>query len=100
MPDYTIVNYDGGNPLRCTMRQIGTVAPPTHTEMELDMVLTGRCQVTMGDERFTAGEDAVFSIPPHVPHSLVGADCCIITIKFEQTFFERTLPSPKHPDFI
>ena len=100
MPDYTIVNYDGGKPLRCTMRQIGTVAPHTHMEMELDMVLTGRCQVTMGDERFTAGEDAVFSIPPHVPHSLVGADCCIITIQFEQTFFERTLPSPKHPDFI
>lgn len=54
----------------------------------------------MGEDCFTAGEDAVFSIPPHTPHSLVGTDCCIITIQFEQTFFERTLPSPKHPDFI
>lgn len=51
MPEYTIVNYGGGNPLRCTMRQIGTVAPHTHGEMELDMVLTGQCQVTMGETR-------------------------------------------------
>lgn len=100
MPEYTIVNYGGGNPLRCTMRQIGTVAPHTHGEMELDLVLTGQCQVTMGETRFTAGEEAVFSIPPHVPHSLYGNDCCIITIQFEQTFFERTLPNPKHPDFV
>lgn len=55
MPDYTIVNYDGGSPLRCSMRQIGTVASHVHTEMELDMVLTGRCQMTMGEDRFTAG---------------------------------------------
>lgn len=100
MPDYTIVNYDGGTPLRCTMRQIGTVAPHTHTEMEIDMVLTGCCQVTVGDDRFTAGEDAIFSVPPRVHHSLLGTDCCIVTIQFEQTFFERTLPNPKHPDFI
>ena len=97
---YTIISFDGGNPLRCTMRRIGSVETHLHDYFELDMLLSGSCQITSGSEVFTAQADDVFSIEAHTPHSLVGADCTVITVQFEQSFFERTLPRPSHPVFF
>ena len=98
--NYTIVNFEEGNPLRCTMRRLGVVEPHIHEFFELDMVLSGTCQVSIGTERFTAQTDDVFSVDARVPHAFLGTDCTLITVQFEQTYFERTLPKPKHPDFI
>ena len=50
--NYTIVNFEEGNPLRCTMRRLGVVEPHIHEFFELDMVLSGTCQVSIGAERF------------------------------------------------
>ena len=97
---YTIISFDGGTPLRCTMRRIGSVERHVHEYFELDMLLTGSCQVTVGSEVFTARADDVFSVEAHTPHSLLGADCTVITVHFEQSFFERMLPQPKHPSFF
>ena len=97
---YTIIDFQGGNPLRCSMRRIGAVERHVHDFFELDMILTGKCSVTVGAESFRAGADDVFSIDARAPHAFLGEDCTIITIQFEQSFFERTLPEPKHPDFV
>ena len=96
---YTIISFDGGNPLRCTMRRIGSIETHVHEFFELDMLLSGSCQVSSGSEVFTARADDVFSIEAHTPHSLVGADCTVVSVQFEQSFFERMLPQPKHPSF-
>ena len=97
---YTIVSFDEGSPLRCAMRHIGNIETHQHDVFELDMILTGVCTVTVGQELFTAKEDDVFSIDARVPHSFAGSDCTVLTVQFEQSYFERTLPKPVHPDFI
>ena len=61
---YTIIDFQGGNPLRCSMRRIGAVERHVHDFFELDMILTGKCSVTVGAESFRAGADDVFSIFP------------------------------------
>ena len=97
---YTIISFDGGNPLRCTMRRIGSTETHVHDYFELDMLLSGSCRIAAGSEVFTAQTDDVFSIEAHTPHRLVGTDCTVITVQFEQSFFERTLPRPAHPAFF
>ena len=97
---YTIISFDEGSPLRCTMRRLGVIETHLHEAFELDMVLSGSCQVTAGTETFTAGADDLFSVDARVPHAFVGKDCTLITVQFEQSYFERTLPEPKHPDFV
>ena len=98
--NYTIISFDEGSPLRCTMRRLGVIETHLHEVFELDMVLSGSCQVTAGTETFTAGADDLFSVDARVPHAFVGKDCTLITVQFEQSYFERTLPEPKHPDFV
>ena len=49
---YTIISFDGGNPLRCTMRRIGSIETHVHEFFELDMLLSGSCQVSSGSEVF------------------------------------------------
>lgn len=98
--NYTILNFEEGSPLRCTMRRVGIVETHVHDLFELDMLVSGSCLVSVGTESFTASADDVFSIDARVPHAFSGKDCTLVTIQFEQTFFERTLPEPKHPDFI
>ena len=97
---YTIISFEGGNPLRCTMRRIGSVETHVHEFFELDMLLSGSCRITAGGDVFTARADDVFSIEAHTPHSLVGVDCTVVSVQFEQSFFERMLPQPKHPNFF
>ena len=98
--NYTIISFDEGSPLRCTMRRLGVIETHLHEFFELDMILSGSCQVTAGTETFTAGADDLFSVDARIPHAFVGTDCTLITIQFEQSYFERTLPEPKHPDFL
>lgn len=97
---YTVIRFDEDSHLRCTMRRLGVIEAHVHDAFELDMILSGTCQVTAGTDTFTAGADDVFSIDARVPHAFVGQDCTLITVQFEQSFFERTLPEPKHPDFV
>ncbi len=98
--NYTIISFDEGSPLRCTMRRLGVIETHLHEVFELDMILSGSCQVTAGTESFTAGTDDLFSVDARIPHAFVGKDCTLITVQFEQSYFERTLPEPKHPDFV
>ena len=44
--NYTIISFDEGSPLRCTMRRLGVIETHLHEVFELDMVLSGSCQVT------------------------------------------------------
>ena len=98
--NYTIIDFSDQNPLRCTMRRIGTIEAHLHEVFEINLILSGRCQIRVGEQVFSLQADDVLSIEAHTPHSFTGTDCTIITVQFEQTYFERTLPEPRHPDFL
>lgn len=101
MPEnYTILSFTEKCPLRCTMRHIGRIEPHTHELFELDMVLSGQCQAKVGDQLYALRAEDVLSIEAHIPHAFTGTDCTIITVQFDQSHFERSLPDPRHPDFI
>ena len=97
---YTIAEFANANPLRCTMRRIGQIDKHSHEFFEVDMILSGHCQARIGDEFISFNTDDVFSIDANIEHSFLGKDCTIISIQFDSTFFERTLPNPHHPRFL
>ena len=100
MPDdYTISMQTETNPLKCLLRHIGTIENHSHDLFEIDMILSGSCRVTVGNKVFTVKTEDVFSIEAGTAHSFAGSDCSIISVQFNQSYFERTLPSPKHPNF-
>ena len=98
--NYTLVRSDGRNPLSCTVRRIGTVDAHAHDSFELDMVISGNCRLRVGERTFLLNPEDVVSIDAHTPHSLAGNDCSVVVIHFDQSFFERTLPVPTHPEFV
>lgn len=97
---YEIVNFDSNMPIKCTMRKIGYVEPHLHDFFEVDLILSGKCQMTVEDQVYTLSAEDVISIDGHMTHSLHSADCVLICVQFEQSLFERTLPHPEHPRFF
>ena len=64
------------------------------------MILSGRCQARVGEQVYSLQAPDVLSIEAHIPHSFTGTDCTLITVQFDQPYFERSLPNPRHPDFL
>ena len=64
------------------------------------MILSGRCQARVGEQVYSLQAPDVLSIEAHIPHSFTGTDCTLITVQFDQLYFERSLPNPRHPDFL
>lgn len=96
---YEISAFDSHMPLRCTIQKIGVVAAHKHDYFEIDLLLAGVCSVIIDDKLYTLSTDDVFSVNPHTNHELHGKDCVLVTIQFEQSFFEQNLPRPLHPEF-
>ena len=98
--NYEIANFDTHMPLRCTMHQLGYIAPHMHDYFEIDLILSGRCTLTVDGRTYHLGPEDVVSIDAHDPHELRSSDCVLICVQFEQSMFEQTLPEPKHPPFF
>lgn len=97
---YEILSFDTHMPIKCTLRQFGYIEPHLHDFFEVDLILSGKCQMTIDDHIYTLGPDDVISVDGHTTHSIHSADCVFICIQFEQSLFERTLPFPEHPRFF
>ena len=95
-----IARYTCGKVLSCTIRRIDADVSLESGLFSVYMLLAGSLQVTMGKELFIAHEDDVFSVEAQTPVKALGSDCTVVSIEFDQHFFERTLPSPRHPDFL
>ena len=98
--NYEIANFDTRMPLRCTMHQLGYIAPHMHDYFEIDLILSGRCTMVVENMTYQLGPEDVISIDAHHSHELRSSDCVLICIQFEQSMFEQTLPEPKHPAFF
>ncbi len=96
----TLIEFSEQEPLRLRMRRIGDIRTHSHEFLEIDLVLSGTCRVKSGSEMYTLGEDDLISIEAGTPHAFWSRDCTLITVQFDQTFFERMLPEPKHPNFL
>ncbi len=101
MPDTAVIaRYTCGKVMRCTLQHIDTGLSLRSDLFTVYMLLTGSCQVTLGGELFIAHEDDVFSVEANAPCSCLGTDCTLVSVSFDQHFFERTLPAPRHPEFL
>ncbi len=97
---YQMAAFDSHTPILCKIQTIEAEKPHRHEYFELDMVLQGTCNVVSDNVMFTLSADDVFSVDPHTTHEMRGSDCVMVTIQFEQSFFEKNLPHPLHPQFF
>ena len=98
--NYEIANFDTRMPLRCMMHRIGVIEEHMHDHFEVDMILSGQCNVVVGGQTYQLGPEDVITIDGHTPHEYRGNDCIMISVQFEQALFEQTLPDPLHPQFF
>ncbi len=100
MPNSIIAQYSCGHALQLSIRRIETGEALSSDLFSVHMLLSGTAQVTMGGELFIAHTDDVFSVEAQAGCHCLGTDCTLASIGFDQHFFERTLPAPRHPDFL
>ncbi len=100
MPNSMIAQYPCGKALTCSIQRIDSDLSLTSERFGVYMLLTGTLQVTMDGELFIARADDVFSVEANTPCKGFGSDCTVVSVAFDQHFFERTLPVPRHPDFL
>ena len=98
--NYEIANFDTRMPLRCMMQRIGVIEEHMHDHFEVDLILSGHCNVTIEGQTYQLGPEDVLTIDGHTPHEFRGNDCVMISVQFEQAMFEQTLPDPLHPRFF
>lgn len=98
--NYEIADFNTRMPLRCTMHQIGYIESHMHDFFEVDLILSGRCTVVVDGKSYALGPEDVITVDGHTAHELRSSDCVLICVQFEQSMFEQTLPTPKHPQFF
>ena len=97
---YEILDFGAHMPIRCTMQHIGNIEPHIHDFFEIIFILSGQCRILVDGQLSTLGPEDIIAVNNHTPHELHSADCVLISVQFEQSMFEQTLPNPQHPDFL
>ncbi len=96
---YEMIDFSAYMPVRCVMHRLGHIERHLHDHFELLFVLSGSCTALVGGHPISLRAEDILTIDGHVPHELRGVDCSLISVQFEQSLFEKTLPEPKHPHF-
>ncbi|MCC8046314.1 MAG: helix-turn-helix domain-containing protein [Clostridiales bacterium] len=97
---YEILNFTANAPMRCSLQKIGEIEPHIHDFFEVVLILSGTCTVTAAQQISHLQADDVIAFDCHTPHSLRGSECVLISVQFDQTLFENTLPHPFRPSFF
>lgn len=97
---YMITNDNSHMPIQCSMQRFDHIRPQMHDYFELSMIVSGNCSLKMDDQLYSLKTDDVFCVNPLTIHELHGINCVIITVLFNQSIFEQTLPVPFHPRFF
>ena len=98
--NYELLDFSSHMPLRCVMRQLGYRPMHQHDYFEIDFVLSGKLSAIIDEQVYAFGPEDLFTVDPHVPHELRSPGCVLISVQFEQSLFENTLPTPQHPHFF
>ncbi len=96
---YEIINFTANMPFRCSIQKLGELRPHLHDFFEILLILSGSCKVTVEDQVYTLRAEDVIAFNNHCTHSLLGKDCVLISVQFDQILFEKMLPNPVHPTF-
>ena len=100
MDHYTISNFHSSMPMRCMMQRLSFDRKRMHDYFEMSLIVSGRGMLTIEDEMYHFQAGDIFTVNPHTLHELRSNDCILVTVHFDQTTFEQTLPSPVHPAFF
>ncbi len=98
--NYELLDFSSHMPLRCELKRLGFSELHQHDYFEVDFILSGKLSASIGSQAFAFVQDDVFSVDAHVPHEFRSSDCVMISVQFEQSLFESTLPTPQHPHFF
>lgn len=96
---YEILEFSTHMPVHCSVQQIHHIAPHLHDFFELILILEGQCRVLLNEQLITMKEGDLVAIVPHVRHEFNSTGCSLLSVQFEQSVFEKTLPNPIHPTF-
>ena len=97
---YIITDSNSHMPIRCTMQRFDHIRQQMHNYFELSMVVSGSCSLQMEEHIYSLKSDDLFCVNPLTLHELHGINCVIVTVLFNQSFFEQILPIPSHPRFF
>lgn len=97
---YEIIPFNERMPMQCVLHKLGYIEPHIHDYFEIDLVLTGNLRAVSEGQTYNLGVEDIIAFNAHSLHELRGKDCILICVQFEQSLFEKTLPSPTRPHFF
>ncbi len=96
---YEILEFSTHMPVHCSVQQITHLDAHIHDFFELILILEGQCRIFLDGQLMTMNESDLIAVNSHVKHELNSTGCTLLSVQFEQSLFERTLPNPIHPKF-
>ncbi len=104
MPEntYEIVQYDATN-FTFVARQIPSVLPHTHRELELGLVLKGQARMITGAADCLLRPGSLWVVNPFESHSLrtrsIRSSCAYVALQLPLSFFRQYFPQAEHVRF-
>lgn len=96
---YEILEFSTHMPVRCSVQQLTHLDAHIHDFFEIILILSGTCRMLLNDQLITMNEGDIIAVNSHDKHELNSPGCTLLSVQFEQSLFERTLPHPVHPNF-
>ncbi len=96
---YEILEFSTHMPVHCSVQQLTHLDAHIHDFFEIILILSGTCRMLLNDQLITMNEGDIIAVNSHCKHELNSTGCTLLSVQFEQSLFERTLPHPVHPNF-
>ncbi len=96
---YEILEFSTHMPVHCSVQQLTHLDAHIHDFFEIILILSGQCRMLLNDQLITMGEGDIIAVNSHTKHELNSTGCILLSVQFEQSLFEQTLPHPIHPSF-
>lgn len=96
---YEILEFSTHMPVHCSVQQLVHLDAHLHDFFELILMLEGQCRILLNGQLITMNESDIIAVNSHTMHELNSTGCTLLSVQFEQSLFERTLPHPIHPKF-
>jgi len=96
---YEILEFSTHMPVHCSVQQLTYLDAHIHDFFEIILILSGQCRMLLNDQLITLNEEDIVAVNSHSKHELNSTGCILLSVQFEQSLFEQTLPHPIHPTF-
>ncbi len=96
---YEILEFSTHMPVHCSVQQLTHLDAHIHDFFEIILILSGQCRMLLNDQLITMNEEDIIAVNSHSKHELSSTGCILLSVQFEQSLFEQTLPHPIHPSF-